>query len=167
MQERKALIVEFVENYRASNEGKFPTVTNTRQQIGGSYYTVRDVLQEMVYNHAKLPLDNPKPAPLQETDEVTKHPMQRDEDRVLESHEILEVPDQSMAEDDAEVGQRQGTAEVYENFLPKDEGKVDQFQGRESESFKDNPKLEESANTGLLGSLKSFAYGIRDFWKNM
>jgi hypothetical protein len=123
---------------------------------------VREVLQEMVFNHAKLPLDNPKAAPLQGTDEVAEHPMQKDEARVLENQGILEVP-----EDDAEMAQRQGTVEVYENSLPKDEGKVDQFQGTESESFKDNPKLEEAANTGLFGSLKSFAYGIRNFWKNM
>ena len=94
---------------------------------------MRPVIQEMVYNHAKLPLDNPKPAPRQVTVEVTEHLMQKDEARVLES----QVSEQSMAEDDAEVAQHQGTVEISENSLPKDEGKVDQFQGTESESFKD------------------------------
>ncbi|KAG0535400.1 hypothetical protein BDA96_04G363200 [Sorghum bicolor] len=216
-QERKVRIMEFVESYRASNEGKFPTIKNIRQQIGGGHYTVYEVLSEMKYNHTKLQLGNPKAAPLQGTVEVTEHPMQKVEARVLES----QVSEQSMAEDDAEVAQHQGTVEVSENSLPMNKGKVDQFQGTESESFKDrmdkpdpgnqqreieankfnlknseksldanasnesdksgsdlaneektharddNPKHEESANTGLLGSLKSFAYGIRNFWKNM
>ena len=120
-------------SYRASNEGKFPTITNIRQQIGGSHYTVYEVLSEMKYNHAKLQLGNPKSAPLQGTVEVTEHPMQKVEARVLES----QVSEQSMAKDDAEVSQHQGTVEVSENSLPKDEGKVDQLQGTESESFKD------------------------------
>ena len=92
-----------------------------------------EVLSEMKYNHAKLQLGNPKAAPLQGTVEVTEHPMQKVEARVLES----QVSEQSMAEDDAEVAQHQGTVEISENSLPKDEGKVDQFQGTESESFKD------------------------------
>lgn len=263
-QERRVRIVEFVENYRASNEGKFPTVKNICQQIGGGYYAVRELLQEMKYNHAKLPLGNAKAAPLQTTVEVTEHPMPKDEARVVESQGILEVSEHSMPKDDAEVAQPQGTAEVFEHFLSKDEGKVAQCQGtfhfpehsrpkddsgktarhdmdtsetcktadapalsdltenegilsdqtesedkpdpgnqqREIEANKfdlknfeknlnandsnasdqsgsdmvneakthargDNPKLEESANTGLLGSLRSFAYGIRNFWKNM
>lgn len=37
-------------SYRASNEGKFPSATSVRQQVGGSYYTVRELLQELEYN---------------------------------------------------------------------------------------------------------------------
>lgn len=213
--------MEFVDNYRASNDGKFPTITKTKQQVGGSNHTVRLVLQEMKYKLAQL--GNPKPPPLQGAVEVNELPMQKDEDRVLESQGIPEVSEHPMAENDAEVAQRQGTAQVSENSLPKDEGKVEQFQGTDSESFKDqmdkpdpgnqqmemeadkfnlknseksldanasnasdesvadkivgdeaktharedNPKPEESPNAGLFGSLKSFAYGIRNFWKNM
>ncbi|CAD6250135.1 unnamed protein product [Miscanthus lutarioriparius] len=190
MQERRALIVEFVDNYRASNEGKFPTITNICEQIGGSFYTVRPVIQEMVYNHAKLPLDNPKPVPRQVTVEVTEHLMQKDEARVAQR----QVSEPSTPKDDAEVAHlmqkdearvaerqvsvhstpkddaemahlmqkdepRVAERQVSEHAFPKDEGKV--------LCREDNPKLEESVNTGLLGSLKSFAYGIRNFWKNM
>jgi hypothetical protein len=90
---------------------------------------VRELLQEMKYNHAKLPLGNAKAAPLQATVEVTEHPMPKDEARVVESQGILEVSEHSMPKDDAEVAQPQGTAEVFEHFLSKDEGKVAQCQG--------------------------------------
>ncbi|XP_066328050.1 uncharacterized protein [Miscanthus floridulus] len=209
MQERRALIVEFVENYRASNEGKFPTIiTNICDQIGGSFYTVRPVLQEMVYNHAKLPLDNPKTAPRQVTVEVTEHLMQKDEawlkDRFLSiprprmmlkwltsckrrkpewlKDRFLSIPRPRMMLKWLTTCKRMNPEWLKDKFLsiprprmmlkwlnfkeqfkflsiPKDEGKV--------LCREDNPKLEESANTGLLGSLKSFAYGIRNFWKNM
>ena len=37
-------------SYRASHEGKFPSVTSVRQQVGGSYYVARALLQELKYN---------------------------------------------------------------------------------------------------------------------
>ncbi|WVZ80023.1 hypothetical protein U9M48_027541 [Paspalum notatum var. saurae] len=40
LQKRRAKIMEFVENYRASNDGKFPTMRNTRQQVRGRHYTL-------------------------------------------------------------------------------------------------------------------------------
>lgn len=98
---------------------------------------MRLVLQEMKYKLAQP--GNLKPPPLQGAVEVNEHPMQKDEDGVLENQGIPVVSEPSMAENDAEVAQRQGTVQVSENSLPlpKNEGKVDQFQGTESESFKD------------------------------
>ncbi|XP_047067803.1 uncharacterized protein LOC124675774 isoform X4 [Lolium rigidum] len=49
-QERRARVEEFVENYRASHEGKFPSATSVRQQVGGSYYISWELLQELEYN---------------------------------------------------------------------------------------------------------------------
>lgn len=33
--------------YRRANEGKFPTSSATHKQVGGSYYVVRNILQEL------------------------------------------------------------------------------------------------------------------------
>uniref|UniRef100_A0ACD5V3A8 Uncharacterized protein n=1 Tax=Avena sativa TaxID=4498 RepID=A0ACD5V3A8_AVESA len=49
-QERRTRVEEFVENYRASHDGKFPRATHVRQQVGGSYYIARALLQELEYN---------------------------------------------------------------------------------------------------------------------
>ncbi|CAL5020682.1 unnamed protein product [Urochloa decumbens] len=99
-QERKVRIVEIVDKFRASNDGKFPGVKAVRQQVGGSFYTVREILQELEYNHKKSPLGNAKAAPLQETVEVAEH---------------------SRPKDEAMVAQPKGTPEFAEHSRPKDD----------------------------------------------
>ncbi|KAK8615453.1 hypothetical protein V6N13_017041 [Hibiscus sabdariffa] len=47
--ERRALIESFVNRYRSMNAGKFPTITEARKEVGGSFYVVRKVLQELEY----------------------------------------------------------------------------------------------------------------------
>ncbi|OAY82364.1 hypothetical protein ACMD2_10217 [Ananas comosus] len=61
-QERRALIEAFVENYRALNGGKFPSAYLVREGVGGSYYIVREIIQELEYNHKMAPLDKFKTA---------------------------------------------------------------------------------------------------------
>ncbi|KAJ3706515.1 hypothetical protein LUZ61_010220 [Rhynchospora tenuis] len=53
-QERRALIVSFIEEYRASNEGRFPSSTLVQKEFGGSYYTVREIIQELKYKLAQV-----------------------------------------------------------------------------------------------------------------
>ncbi|XVE57204.1 hypothetical protein DITRI_Ditri04bG0072800 [Diplodiscus trichospermus] len=45
--ERRALIESFVNRYRSVNAGKFPSTTATQKEVGGSYYVVKKVLQEL------------------------------------------------------------------------------------------------------------------------
>ncbi|CAM0903682.1 unnamed protein product [Alopecurus aequalis] len=49
-QERRARVKEFVQNYRASHEGKFPSAASVRQQVGGSFYVLWELIQELEYN---------------------------------------------------------------------------------------------------------------------
>ncbi|CAN6232604.1 unnamed protein product [Urochloa humidicola] len=99
-QERKVRIVEIVDKFRASNDGKFPTAKSVRQQAGGSYYTVREVLQELQYNHTKGPVANAKAAPLQGT---------------------VEVAEQLRHKDEAMVAQLKGTSDFVEHSRPEDD----------------------------------------------
>ncbi|TVU28776.1 hypothetical protein EJB05_20309 [Eragrostis curvula] len=97
-QERRVMIEEYVEKYRASNEGKFPSITHVRQQIGGGHYTVREILQELEYNHANPSAASVKEAQVQGT---TKH---------------------SRSADESKAAQVQGTAPSFpEKSWPKDE----------------------------------------------
>lgn len=41
---------ELVNRYREKTEGKFPSPSDTMKDVGGSYYVVRQILQEMIYN---------------------------------------------------------------------------------------------------------------------
>ncbi|KAK9117792.1 hypothetical protein Scep_015885 [Stephania cephalantha] len=45
--ERRSLLQAFVLQYKASNEGKFPSTTAALKQVGGSYYFVKRTLQEL------------------------------------------------------------------------------------------------------------------------
>ncbi|KAI4980718.1 hypothetical protein ZWY2020_021203 [Hordeum vulgare] len=67
--ERKARMKEFIEGYQASNDGRFPTSQMIRKSVGGSHYTIRDVLSEVKYNQTKFPFDKSQAAQLQETAE--------------------------------------------------------------------------------------------------
>ncbi|CAI9770953.1 unnamed protein product [Fraxinus pennsylvanica] len=48
--ERKAMVETFVNKYKAMNAGKFPTASQARKETGGSYYVIRQILQELEYN---------------------------------------------------------------------------------------------------------------------
>lgn len=52
--ERKALVEAYVDKYRMMNAGKFPTVRNIIEHVGGGFYRVKAILQELEYN-SKLP----------------------------------------------------------------------------------------------------------------
>ncbi|KAG2333369.1 hypothetical protein Bca4012_001271 [Brassica carinata] len=45
--DRRLVVESFVSKYRAANAGKFPTLKVTVKEVGGGYYVVRDILQEL------------------------------------------------------------------------------------------------------------------------
>lgn len=47
--ERKAMVESFVNKYRVTHDGKFPTASDVRKNVGGSYYVVKIILQEVVH----------------------------------------------------------------------------------------------------------------------
>lgn len=49
--ERRKLVEEFVNRFVASNAGKFPKVSHVRKVTGGSFYVIREIVQELQYNH--------------------------------------------------------------------------------------------------------------------
>lgn len=46
-----------VNRYRMANDGKFPTVSLTKKEIGGGYYAIRQIIQEMIYNSKQSSTD--------------------------------------------------------------------------------------------------------------
>ncbi|XVF09365.1 hypothetical protein REPUB_Repub07fG0086400 [Reevesia pubescens] len=55
--QRRALIQSFVSRYRSMNAGKFPPPSVAKKEVGGSYYVVKKVLQELEYE-SKLSSSN-------------------------------------------------------------------------------------------------------------
>ncbi|XP_031103424.1 uncharacterized protein LOC116007007 isoform X1 [Ipomoea triloba] len=47
--ERRAMVQAFVTKYRTMNSGKFPTPSIAKNEVGGSYYFVRSIVQELEY----------------------------------------------------------------------------------------------------------------------
>lgn len=46
-EERRVLVLQFVEKYKASNEGKLPGITVLRKEVGGSTPILKEILQEL------------------------------------------------------------------------------------------------------------------------
>ncbi|XP_072989048.1 uncharacterized protein [Typha latifolia] len=69
-QARRALVEVFVEKYRASHEGKFPTASAVQQEVGGSFYTVREMVQELEYNCKMSPSNKSETIQLDKTKKV-------------------------------------------------------------------------------------------------
>lgn len=46
-----------VNRYRLKNEGKFPSVLDTKKAVGGGYYSVRQIVQEIIYNSKQSSAD--------------------------------------------------------------------------------------------------------------
>lgn len=47
---RKSMVEKYVDKYRTMNAGKFPTASAAKKNVGGCYYVVRQILQELEYN---------------------------------------------------------------------------------------------------------------------
>ncbi|XP_058207703.1 uncharacterized protein LOC131320837 isoform X2 [Rhododendron vialii] len=63
-EEWKALVESFIKKYQKVNNGNFPSVTLTHKELGGSYYTVREVVRDVIQENrvlgpAKLTSEDP------------------------------------------------------------------------------------------------------------
>ncbi|KAL1356233.1 hypothetical protein HN51_008234 [Arachis hypogaea] len=47
--ERRAMVESYVNKYRTINAGKFPTTKDVQRQVGGGFYFVREIIQELEY----------------------------------------------------------------------------------------------------------------------
>ncbi|XP_043694816.1 uncharacterized protein LOC122645576 [Telopea speciosissima] len=47
--ERRAMVISFIDKYRAENSGKFPPPSIARNNVGGSYYVIKQIIQELEY----------------------------------------------------------------------------------------------------------------------
>ncbi|TVU50001.1 hypothetical protein EJB05_01350, partial [Eragrostis curvula] len=53
-EERRELVESFINNYRLSNNGKFPSVNLTHKEVGGSYYIVREIVRDIIQENKVL-----------------------------------------------------------------------------------------------------------------
>ncbi|CAK8532351.1 unnamed protein product [Lathyrus sativus] len=56
--ERRAMVESFVNKYQSENAGKLPAIKHTQKEVGGSYYVIREIIQELEYKSKMKPLNN-------------------------------------------------------------------------------------------------------------
>lgn len=53
-EERKAMVESFIKKYQNSNNGNFPSLNLTHKEVGGSFYTVREIVREIIQENKVL-----------------------------------------------------------------------------------------------------------------
>ncbi|KAK4778081.1 hypothetical protein SAY87_018268 [Trapa incisa] len=52
--ERKAMVESFIKMYQNRNDGNFPSLNLTHKNVGGSFYTVREIFREIIQGNRVL-----------------------------------------------------------------------------------------------------------------
>ncbi|CAL0322324.1 unnamed protein product [Lupinus luteus] len=84
-QERRAIVEAFVNRYREMNAGKFPTASVAQNQVGGGFYFLREIIQDLEYK-SKMNSSNIKDENL-----VKKEPFNQSKLLTTETVKILSV----------------------------------------------------------------------------
>ncbi|XP_028755032.1 uncharacterized protein LOC114714456 [Neltuma alba] len=53
-EERKAMVETFIKKYQESNNGSFPSLNLTHKEVGGSFYTVREIVRDVIQENRVL-----------------------------------------------------------------------------------------------------------------
>ncbi|KAE9619254.1 hypothetical protein Lalb_Chr02g0151171 [Lupinus albus] len=53
-EERKAMVESFIKKYQESNNGNFPSLNLTHKEVGGSFYTVREIVRDIIQENRVL-----------------------------------------------------------------------------------------------------------------
>ncbi|CAA2995269.1 Hypothetical predicted protein [Olea europaea subsp. europaea] len=53
-EERKEMVESFITKYQKSNNGNFPSLNLTHKEVGGSFYTVREIVREIIQENRVL-----------------------------------------------------------------------------------------------------------------
>ncbi|KAH0976499.1 hypothetical protein GBA52_026218 [Prunus armeniaca] len=120
--ERQAMIEPFVNKYRAMNAGAFPTVSCAQKELGGSYYVVKSILQELQYK-AKMSPWSPVTADMPKQEEVR------------ETESLAQVEKNSNSQVSAHASTQTDSEATYDADLPgqEDVGEIESLtQGEEN-----------------------------------
>ncbi|XP_042513053.1 uncharacterized protein LOC122087975 [Macadamia integrifolia] len=53
-EERKDMVESFIQRYQKANNGSFPSLNLTHKEVGGSFYTVREIVREIIQENRVL-----------------------------------------------------------------------------------------------------------------
>ncbi|CAL9087169.1 unnamed protein product [Musa textilis] len=191
-QERRALVESFVDKYRASNAGRFPSVSHVRQEIGGSYYIIKQLVQEMKYTKRSSMSEGAhhltKAEDIDQSSSAKKVPFTSAVDNMLKT-DVGDKDESSVSlKLDIEVDAMQSPSgetvgsrtEISTNDIAHDASfskVVEHNRGKdevlETEGhLRDHPRSTEQSDssartTDLWGNWRLLADGIVNFWRKM
>ncbi|PKU69912.1 uncharacterized protein LOC110101053 [Dendrobium catenatum] len=58
-EERRTMVMSFIKKYQSSNNGKFPSLNLTHKEVGGSFYTIREIVRDIIQENKVLGPGNP------------------------------------------------------------------------------------------------------------
>ncbi|XP_043703802.1 uncharacterized protein LOC122653908 [Telopea speciosissima] len=121
-EERKEMVESFIQKYQKVNNGNFPSLNLTHKEVGGSFYTVREIVREIIQENrvlgpAKLTLEE------HDTDRVSEHyplgsiSIEPQSQLSMSSSEFFTSDNQSIRKElvSSSVGQSTGHNEQSEN----------------------------------------------------
>ncbi|CAD5174921.1 unnamed protein product [Musa acuminata subsp. malaccensis] len=192
-QERRALVESFVDKYRASNAGRFPPVSHVRQEIGGSYYIIKQLVQEMKYNK-RSSLNGgahhlTKAEDVDQSSSAKKVPFTSAVDNMLKT-DVGDKQDESSVSLKLDIGvdaMQSPSGETIGSRTEKSANDiahdasfskvVEHNRGKDEvleteEHLRDHPRSTEQSDssartTDLWGNLRLLADGIVSFWRKM
>ncbi|XP_020101526.1 uncharacterized protein LOC109719336 [Ananas comosus] len=53
-EERRAMVESFITKYRGLNNGNFPSLNLTHKEVGGSFYTIREIVRDIIQENKVL-----------------------------------------------------------------------------------------------------------------
>lgn len=53
------MVMSFIKKYQSSNNGKFPSLNLTHKEVGGSFYTIREIVRDIIQENKVLGPGNP------------------------------------------------------------------------------------------------------------
>ncbi|KAK9707031.1 hypothetical protein RND81_07G168500 [Saponaria officinalis] len=74
-EERKSMVVTFIRRYQSSNNGNFPSLNLTHKEVGGSFYTVREIVREIIQENRVLGPARFSPELLRDENGATEYPL--------------------------------------------------------------------------------------------
>lgn len=95
---RTKMLESFVDKYRSMNQGKFPSPSSARKEVGGGYYRIKKMIQEMEYNV--------------KVSSVEKEPIKENKSKTITKEIAIESSSESQAVLDIQITMDQ---KVYED----------------------------------------------------
>lgn len=72
---RRTMVESFIKKYQGCNNGDFPSLNLTHKEVGGSFYTVREIVRELIQENRVLRPGNPSSTALSLEDCLDEYPV--------------------------------------------------------------------------------------------